>query len=194
MNRSRGTSTSLAVLQSILRFDPSQGRPMLMSDAVKLAVLAVIFGCGAALLSYRFYAAYRRWSFGEFSGKAHLPGILGTALMLLRYSFRILSGMDAPCRGRTWRGRSLLFVCVRLSDVDRGRAVRTGFRCARDLSGTHEILGLATPTAPQPSRRDRHRAVSGPPVIRTCCRWRLLVAYQRAAGLCGACNASNAAE
>jgi hypothetical protein len=60
---------------------------MLMSDAVKLAVLAVIFGCGAALLSYRFYAAYRRWSFREFSGKAHLPGILGIALMLFAMLF-----------------------------------------------------------------------------------------------------------
>ena len=60
---------------------------MLMSDVVKLAVLTVIFGCGAALLSYRFYAAYRRWSFREFSGKAHLPGILGTALMLFAILF-----------------------------------------------------------------------------------------------------------
>ena len=60
---------------------------MLMSDAVELAVLTVIFGCGKALFSYRFYAAYRRWSFREFTGKAHLPGILGTALML----FAILS-------------------------------------------------------------------------------------------------------
>ena len=60
---------------------------MLMSDVVTLAVLTVIFGCGAALLSYRFYAAYRRWSFREFSGKAHLPGILGTALMLFAILF-----------------------------------------------------------------------------------------------------------
>ena len=60
---------------------------MLMSDAVKLAVLTVIFGCGAALLSYRFYAAYRRWSFREFTGKAHLPGILGIALMLFAILF-----------------------------------------------------------------------------------------------------------
>ena len=60
---------------------------MLMSDAVKLAVLTVIFGCGAALLSHRFYAAYRRWSFAEFTGKAHLPGILGTALMLFAILF-----------------------------------------------------------------------------------------------------------
>ena len=60
---------------------------MLMSDVVTLAVLTVIFGCGAALLSYRFYAAYRRWSFREFTGKAHLPGILGTALMLFAILF-----------------------------------------------------------------------------------------------------------
>jgi hypothetical protein len=65
---------------------------MLMSDAVKLAVLAVIFGCGAALLSYRFYAAYRRWSFREFSGKAHLPGILGIALMLFAILFAFSLG------------------------------------------------------------------------------------------------------
>ena len=65
---------------------------MLMSDAVKLAVLTVIFGCGAALLSYRFYVAYRRWSFGEFSGKAHLPGILGTALMLFAILFAFSLG------------------------------------------------------------------------------------------------------
>ena len=65
---------------------------MLMSDAVKLAVLIVIFGCGGALLSYRFYVAYRRWSFGEFSGKAHLPGILGTALMLFAILFAFSLG------------------------------------------------------------------------------------------------------
>jgi hypothetical protein len=60
---------------------------MLMSDAATLAVLTVIFGCGAALLSYRFYVAYHRWSFGQFAGKAHLPGILGTALMLFAVVF-----------------------------------------------------------------------------------------------------------
>ena len=65
---------------------------MLMSDAVTLAVLTVIFGCGAALLSYRFYAAYRSWSFREFSGKAHLPGILGTALMLFAIVFAFSLG------------------------------------------------------------------------------------------------------
>ena len=65
---------------------------MLMSDAVKLAVLTVIFGCGAALLSYRFYAAYRRWSFGQFKGKAHLPGILGIALMLFAIIFAFSLG------------------------------------------------------------------------------------------------------
>ena len=60
---------------------------MLMSDAVNLAVLTVTFGCGAALLSYRFYAAYRRWSFREFIGNARFPGILGTALMLFAILF-----------------------------------------------------------------------------------------------------------
>jgi hypothetical protein len=60
---------------------------MLMSDAVRLAVLTIIFGCGAALLSYRFHAVYRRWPFREFSGKAHLPGILGIALMLFAIFF-----------------------------------------------------------------------------------------------------------
>ena len=60
---------------------------MLISDAAKLAVLTVILGCRAALLSYRFYAAYHRWSFREFVGKAHLPGILGTALMLFAIIF-----------------------------------------------------------------------------------------------------------
>ena len=60
---------------------------MLISDVARLAVLTVVFGCGAALLSYRFYAAYHRWSFREFVGKAHLPGILGTALMLFAIVF-----------------------------------------------------------------------------------------------------------
>jgi len=60
---------------------------MPMSDAVTLVVLTVILGCRAALLSYRFYAAYHRWSFREFVGKAHLPGILGTALMLFAIVF-----------------------------------------------------------------------------------------------------------
>jgi len=60
---------------------------MLISDVARLAVLTVVFGCGAALLSYRFYAVYHRWSFREFVGKAHLPGILGTALMLFAIVF-----------------------------------------------------------------------------------------------------------
>src|SRR5262245_32299029 len=47
-----------------------------------LTVPAVIFACGAALLSYRFYAAYHGWLLGAFTGKSHLPGIFGTALML----------------------------------------------------------------------------------------------------------------
>ena len=60
---------------------------MLISDVARLAVLTVIFGCGAALLSYRFYAVYHRWSIREFVGKAHLPGILGMALMLFAIVF-----------------------------------------------------------------------------------------------------------
>ena len=60
---------------------------MLKSDVVRLVVLTVMFGCGAALLSYRFYAAYRRWSFREFVGKAHVPGSLGTALMIFAILF-----------------------------------------------------------------------------------------------------------
>jgi hypothetical protein len=49
---------------------------------VTLAVLALVFACGRALLSYRFYAVYRGWSLGEFSYRPHLPGILGIALMV----------------------------------------------------------------------------------------------------------------
>jgi len=57
-------------------------------DMVTLLVVpALIFACGAALLSYRFYAVYRGWSLGQFRFRAHLPGILGIALM----AFAILS-------------------------------------------------------------------------------------------------------
>ena len=57
------------------------------SDAVLLALTTSIFACGAALLSYRFYTAYRGWSLKEFRYKRHLPGILGTALMLFAILF-----------------------------------------------------------------------------------------------------------
>lgn len=60
---------------------------MSLRDVVMLAMPPVIFACGAALLSHRFYAAYRGWSIREFGSKAHLPGLLGIALML----FAILS-------------------------------------------------------------------------------------------------------
>jgi hypothetical protein len=60
---------------------------MSLSDSVLLAVPTVIFACGAALLSHRFYAAYRGWSRKEFLYKSHLPGILGTALMLFAILF-----------------------------------------------------------------------------------------------------------
>jgi uncharacterized membrane protein YGL010W len=55
---------------------------MNLNDVLMFAVPTMIFACGAALLSYRFYAAYQRWPIGDFSYKLHLPGILGAALML----------------------------------------------------------------------------------------------------------------
>ena len=58
-----------------------------LSTGLLLTVPAVLFACGSALLSYRFYAAYHGWSLGEFTGKSHLPGILGTALMLFAIIF-----------------------------------------------------------------------------------------------------------
>jgi hypothetical protein len=60
---------------------------MSQSGAVLLALTIAIFACGAALLSYRFYVVYRGWSLGGFGYKTHLPGILGTALMLLAILF-----------------------------------------------------------------------------------------------------------
>lgn len=53
-----------------------------LNDMLMFAVPMLIFACGMALLSHRFYAAYRRWPLGEFSYKLHLPGLLGAALML----------------------------------------------------------------------------------------------------------------
>ncbi|HET7714259.1 MAG TPA: hypothetical protein VFK86_01400 [Bauldia sp.] len=61
---------------------------MTLTDVATLALPIAIFACGGALLSHRFYVAYRGWSLREFSYKTHLPGILGTALML----FAILLG------------------------------------------------------------------------------------------------------
>jgi hypothetical protein len=60
---------------------------MSQSDAVLLALSIAIFACGAAMLSHRFYVVYRGWSLGEFAYKPHLPGILGTALMLFAILF-----------------------------------------------------------------------------------------------------------
>ena len=59
-------------------------RTVLMNaDMATLVVSALIFACGRALLSYRFYLAYRGWAaLGEFSYRPHLPGILGIALMV----------------------------------------------------------------------------------------------------------------
>ena len=55
---------------------------MAPSDVAKLMAPALIVACGAALLSYRFYAVYRGWSLRELSYGPHLPGILGIALMV----------------------------------------------------------------------------------------------------------------
>ena len=60
---------------------------MTPTDLLMLALQIVIFASGMALLSHRFFVAHRRWVGKEFGFKSHLPGILGTALML----FAILS-------------------------------------------------------------------------------------------------------
>jgi hypothetical protein len=60
---------------------------MAPSDVAKLMAPALILACGAALLSYRFYAVYRGWSLREFSYGPHLPGILGIALMVFAVLF-----------------------------------------------------------------------------------------------------------
>lgn len=56
---------------------------MNLNDALMFSVPTVIFACGAAMLSYRFFAEYQRWPIGKFRYRSHLPGILGTALMLV---------------------------------------------------------------------------------------------------------------
>jgi hypothetical protein len=65
---------------------------MLQSDAVTLALPIVIFACGVALLSHRFYATYHGWPLGAFGYKLHLPGILGIALMLFAILFALSFG------------------------------------------------------------------------------------------------------
>jgi len=52
-----------------------------------LSALALIFACGTALLSYRFYAVYGEWSLGELRYKPHIPGILGVALIVFAILF-----------------------------------------------------------------------------------------------------------
>ena len=61
-------------------------------DVVILTLPTAIFACGLAMLSYRFYAVYRGWSLKEFGGKSHVPGILGTALMLFAILFESFVG------------------------------------------------------------------------------------------------------
>lgn len=65
---------------------------MPQSDAVTLALPIVIFACGVALLSHRFYAMYHGWPLGAFGYKLHLPGILGIALMLFAILFSLSFG------------------------------------------------------------------------------------------------------
>jgi hypothetical protein len=65
---------------------------MSQSGAVLLALAIAIFACGAALLSHRFYVVYRGWSLGEFGYKPHLPGTLGTALMVVAILFAFSLG------------------------------------------------------------------------------------------------------
>jgi uncharacterized membrane protein YGL010W len=60
---------------------------MTPNAALTFALPILIFACGMALFSYRFYAAYHAWAFKEFGFRAHLPGILGTALMLFAILF-----------------------------------------------------------------------------------------------------------
>jgi len=60
---------------------------MAPTDVAKLMVPALILACGAALLSYRFYAVYRGWSLRESTYGPHLPGILGIALMVFAILF-----------------------------------------------------------------------------------------------------------
>jgi hypothetical protein len=55
---------------------------MTVTYVATLALPIAIFACGSALLSHRFYVVYRGWFHREFGYKTHLPGILGTALML----------------------------------------------------------------------------------------------------------------
>ena len=60
----------------------SRSAELLLREVLILAVPIAIFACGMALLSYRFFQAYRRWSFCGLGAKWHLPGILGLALMV----------------------------------------------------------------------------------------------------------------
>jgi hypothetical protein len=60
---------------------------MTPNAAAIFAMPTLIFACGTALLSYRFYAAYHAWGLREFGYKSHLPGILGSALMLFAILF-----------------------------------------------------------------------------------------------------------
>jgi amino acid transporter len=56
---------------------------MTPSSIAGLAALIVVFACGAALLSHRFYAAYQGWWPKRPRYRTHhLPGVLGILSML----------------------------------------------------------------------------------------------------------------
>lgn len=63
-----------------------------MIDLLLLALQVVVFACGMALLSYRFYAVYRRWTGTGPAYRAHLPGIFAIALMLFAIISASLAG------------------------------------------------------------------------------------------------------
>ncbi len=68
---------------------------MTTSDVAILAAQAATFACGMALLSYKFFAVYRERFAEQFSYKSHIPGVTGTALMLLAILSAASSGWMA---------------------------------------------------------------------------------------------------
>ena len=89
---------------------------MNLSDVLMFVVPTLIFACGAALLSYRFFAAYHRWPMGDFRYKLHVPGILGTALMLFAILYASSLGW-AHVTVAVFGGIAVSLVYARLPDV-----------------------------------------------------------------------------
>jgi hypothetical protein len=57
-----------------------------------LAVHALTFACGLALLSHKVYAVYRRRFVPSFGYRSHIPGVVGVALMLVTVVSAAVSG------------------------------------------------------------------------------------------------------